>query len=280
MDKKEHIKNLVRHYKVNWEKDKDQSWAELMGKVDMPGPKRANFVFRKWAIAVASVIAVLLLFSILADSFLFTKKYLTNSNVQQSIWLPDSSFVLLNPNSKLNVNYSFITGKRSLKLNGEALFTVQKGKRFTVKFTGGEVRVLGTRFTINAFQNQFPEIYCLSGRVEVKSEKDNIILTDENGAVIKENQIVESVLKPKEKVLDEFNGEFFWENISLKKVFAIIKNRFGYEIMAQSTIENRKFSGSLNMNNLKSVCEVISTAMDLHYSIDEKNKTVIFEDSK
>ncbi len=92
------------------------------------------------------------------------------------VTLADGSVVWLNSSSKLEVPESFTNlNKRDVVLTGEALFEVTKDslKPFSVHtLKGAVVRVLGTKFDIDAYADDKVITTLLEGSVEVRSMKE------------------------------------------------------------------------------------------------------------
>lgn len=278
MENGKNIENLVRNYRVPSEKGSEEIWNGLKTKIERaPAYQIIPLYRRKSFLLAASVLVAALFFTVLADRFLTTKKYYAAT--QQQIILPDNSRVTLNPRSELTVNYSFITGKRNLKLSGEALFEVNPGAPFTVKFEGGKVRVLGTVFTVEAYKNGVPKILCLEGSVAVTTRQNQVVLIPERGVELKNRSEMNPVTIKKEAALAEINGNFNWENEPLETIFVKLENRFGYHPVAAQEIRQRHFSGTMKMQELTAACETVAFAMDLKYRIDEQTKTIVFESS-
>lgn len=102
--------------------------------------------------------------------------YTTGDGERASITLPDGSTVLLNVGSKLEVPATFAAGTRSLKLTGEALFTVthQAGLPFTVLAGTTTTRVLGTTFVVRNYPTDTAAMISVrEGRVSVEGEVVN-----------------------------------------------------------------------------------------------------------
>lgn len=274
------IEKWVKGYQVPSEKNKEDAWKELRAKLPTSNDKEIHpFYFKRWGYLAASVLVVAVLFTFIFDSVYGTLRYFTEGGQQQTIVLPDSTKIKLNPSSELTVNYSVITGKRKLRLNGEALFEVTPGKQFTVKFGWGKVSVLGTRFTISAYENMSPAVNCLSGKVKVTTEKKEALLGAGKGIEIRkgEKPVVTNVQK--QKVIDEINGQYSWTNVPLQTVFKTIENYSGYKISATNEIKSRKFSGHADLNDLAETCGILSFAMDLSFKSNEQSKTIVFESS-
>jgi ferric-dicitrate binding protein FerR (iron transport regulator) len=87
--------------------------------------------------------------------------------------LPDSSWIVLSPNSTIQYNDLFQTnGKRMVYLRGEAYFKVAKDKtKPFVVYTGAiSTMALGTSFTIHAYDNRnIISVFLHTGKVVVQS---------------------------------------------------------------------------------------------------------------
>lgn len=94
---------------------------------------------------------------------------------QIAITLPDSSTVRLNSGAKITYPSVFGRKERKVSLEGEALFDVRHDEEhpFIVSTFASEVKVLGTRFNINADieEDSFTSIL-LSGKVKIKNLRD------------------------------------------------------------------------------------------------------------
>lgn len=80
----------------------------------------------------------------------------TTYGEKKEIHLPDGSTVILNSLSSISYSKKMNGKTRNVTLHGEAYFDVAKNtdKAFIVKAEDIEVKVLGTKFNINAYENQ------------------------------------------------------------------------------------------------------------------------------
>ena len=82
--------------------------------------------------------------------------------------------MLLNSKSTITFNKHNWDTNRTLELNGEAFFDVEKGNTFTVKTSQGNVSVLGTEFNVNASVDFF-RVSCYEGKVKVSEMLTTVI---------------------------------------------------------------------------------------------------------
>jgi ferric-dicitrate binding protein FerR (iron transport regulator) len=93
------------------------------------------------------------------------------------VQLPDGSLVWLNAGSKLTYNNFFSTVNREVSLSGEAYFDVTKNETLplVVDCNGLKVKVLGTRFNVNAYESgEKAEVVLEEGTVELLNANSTI----------------------------------------------------------------------------------------------------------
>lgn len=100
----------------------------------------------------------------------------TNPSGQKSkVFLPDGSIVWLNAQSTIQYIEDFSDSLRTVELSGEAFFEIERDtlSPFIVKTQDVDVRVLGTKFNVNAFESNGGDVTVAltEGAVEVTSRK-------------------------------------------------------------------------------------------------------------
>ncbi|MBC5622961.1 FecR domain-containing protein [Butyricimonas hominis] len=105
-----------------------------------------------------------------------------------SMKLSDATMVYLNAETDLSYPVQFYGEERRVKLTGEAYFDVTKSdKPFVVEVNGFEVKVLGTRFNIHAYQEETRfETTLEQGRVQVQTKDHTLLLEPGEQAVLTE----------------------------------------------------------------------------------------------
>ena len=151
--------------------NKEKVFNSVQDKINQKTKVRS--LFSGWMYVAAASVAILFgLFFFLNQPTEFS----TDFGEQLAVKLPDNSKVLLNSKSSISFNEKEWKYNRTVKLEGEAYFKVQKGEKFTVITKEGTVAVLGTQFTVNSDENYF-EILCFEGKVLVNSKEHKSILT-------------------------------------------------------------------------------------------------------
>ncbi len=98
--------------------------------------------------------------------------YTTNKGERATITLPDGSSVHLNVATRLEVPADYAFGNRTIKIEGEAFFTVVQNSSavFTVISERSKTRVLGTRFAVREYATDSTAVISVrEGKVSVGS---------------------------------------------------------------------------------------------------------------
>lgn len=182
--------------------------------------------------------------------------------------LPDESSIHINADSKITYNKRRWEDERTLTLEGEAFFEVQKGKSFKVVTDHGTVTVLGTAFNVYTRKDGF-QVLCTEGRVEVTSDEDSVILNPNqkthlhNGALVKTNTI-------NTQPVDWMQGVYNFHDASLSSVLDAISRQFDVDILADSEIRDNVYNGSFRSDDLMDALEAVCFPMNLDSDVQGK----------
>ena len=111
----------------------------------------------------------------------------------QTIHLPDQSVVMLAPESRMSYPVSFGQQNRTVYLSGEATFAVTRntGNPFLVHANEVVTKVLGTRFTVRAFDRESKvQVQVQSGQVSVYRNEPATSSVRQKGVMLLTNQQV------------------------------------------------------------------------------------------
>ncbi|MBL7858606.1 MAG: FecR family protein [Cyclobacteriaceae bacterium] len=176
-------------------------------------------------------------------------KEINNGSQPKTIVLGDGTIIHLEPRSSLFYPEVFADGYREVKLNGEAFFDVARDpqKPFVVHAGQLVTKVLGTSFTIRAFQDEKKVLVKVrSGKVSVSKEPDgknrgslgndpmNGVLLSPNQQVIyalDDARLVKSLVENPILLNPSPNQRFEFKNTPLSEVFTILEEAYGIEIL-------------------------------------------------
>lgn len=189
---------------------------------------------------------------------------------QFQLILPDGTKVWLNAASSLKYPTHFSGNERKVEIKGEAYFEVAKNaqKPFIVTLPqGAEVRVLGTHFNINAYDDEDAiKTTLLEGKVRVVKEvgskkyeagsmKNEVNLKPGEQAVLAPDSPLAINNSPNiDKVMAWKNGVFNFENATLQEVMHQLERWYDIEVVYETGIPNLEFVGKmgrdLSLNNV------------------------------
>ena len=169
--------------------------------------------------------------------------------------LPDGSKVELNADSKIWVNPKDWEENRSVRLEGEAFFEVEKGSTFTVETSRGRVQVLGTSFNVFS-RDAFLEVECFTGRVEVTLPEGNSkSLSAGLGVKAMPNENLSAIFEIDTTIRAGWRiGKIDMDDVSLQRALDEIERQFDQEIEVQvsDSLRNKLYDFYFETSNLDS----------------------------
>ena len=193
---------------------------------------------------------------------------------QFRLTLPDGSQVWLNSASSVKYPTAFIGMQRKIEITGEAYFEIahNPAKPFIVSVNGMKVKVLGTHFNINAYDDEASvKTTLLEGSVSL--EKAGVVATLTPG---QQAQLGNS---GKIKVIDNVdidqvvawkNGYFSFNRADLQTVMRQIARWYDVDISYEGKIPERQFGGKIDRNNNASEVLKILRETKVHFRIEGK----------
>lgn len=194
---------------------------------------------------------------------------------QTEVFLPDSSFVLLNADSRIRYNKSAWENERKVELQGDAFFTVKKGSQFKVKTEQGTVTVLGTEFEVKD-RDKYYEVICYSGSVQVVTGQHSVVLKPQSAFRIidnkEENYTISNQSEP-----DWLSGQSSFKSVPLQYVLKELERQYRVSVKAEGVDLNQLFTGSFSHENLNIALESITFPVNLDYRINGNKIVLSFE---
>ncbi len=254
----------------------EAEWQHFKKKVDLPISK--TVAMPKTEVAPASsnwlkIAAAIILVAIAT----FTVRYfitgdgtvnLVAENETSLHTLPDGSTVTLNLNSSLSYESHFGEGTRSVVLNGEAFFEVQKDEAnpFVINTSSSQITVLGTSFNVRAYRNNTEtEVVVNTGKVKFASDNSSVeleagergTLQASSGEILKAANTDGNFLSWKTKVLT-------FENAGLDEVVAAINRAYDAEITIKTDVPaDCQLNVTFKQQSLESLINVLENTLDL-----------------
>ncbi len=249
--------------------DTDAAYERLKEKRNAPPKAKIIGMPRSRFLAVAASILVLIgvgsLF-FLGDSEVENTTVSVSKGERKNVTLPDNSTVALNANSSIVYNKGTWKEKRNVKLDGEAHFTVKKGKRFKVTTKHGTVEVLGTQFNV-LDRNDRTEVICYTGKVRVTDSKGkSTILTKGMAARMNKGSLTDD-WEPEIKDKPDWQlGYSSFNNVPLQDVVDELEAQYDITVNVNIDISARLYRGFFPHDNLDSALALIFGPMQLKYT--------------
>lgn len=200
-----------------------------------------------------------------------------------TIWLEDKSFVVLQPQSKLEYPVHFEKGSREVYLEGEAFFQVQKDpeRPFVVHAHEIVTRVLGTSFTVRNFAGEKDvKVQVKSGKVSVLKEQgdsatdrdavEGVILTPNQQVVYerREMKMTKSLVENPRVLTPIAKQEFEYADAPVADVFRAVEEAYGVDIVFdEQVLANCHLNASLTdvslYDKLKLICKGINATYEV-----------------
>lgn len=213
-------------------------------------------------------------------------KEINNSDSPKKILLADGTSITLEPRSSLQYPENFEDNFREVKLEGEAFFDVAKDRRrpFLVYSDKLVTKVLGTSFTIRAFQHEKDFLVKVkTGKVSVYTASDleaNKAKTDSqlSGTLLTPNQqvvfsrsaqtITKSLVESPSIVNPSANYDFEYKDAPLRDVFGELKTAYGIDIVYdEEVMGDCRLNASLNdmalYDKMRLICKGVNASYEL-----------------
>jgi len=241
--------------------------------------QKAGFTTKRKFLSIATKVAAVLTGLLLAGYLLFVRtngisdSWATEYGEQKKLYLPDSSYVVLNSKSSLTIKDWETDGPREIWLKGEAYFDVRHintGKsdlknpqHFIVHTKDLDVEVLGTAFNVRQ-RREKTEVVLQRGAIVLKT-KASTLLMHPGDIVIYEssnNRLNKSTALPGEYVRWQ-EKKLMLNEPTLLEICNYLEDNFGKRILFEdSSMKSKKIEGPILINNLEDALFVISTVLN------------------
>lgn len=195
---------------------------------------------------------------------------------KSQIKLIDGTKVWLNAGSNLKLNADFGDKRREVILYGEASFEVARNEEvpFIVKAGQVDVKVLGTSFNVNTYQeNGVIKVALLRGAVELLSEQGEVVKLSPNELAVYDisSGKISTCEIDVEEVLGWWENKLIFKGETFMQIAGILERAYNVNIhIHNKELKKRRFVGDfVNNNSIEQIMEVISTRENFTYKIKE-----------
>lgn len=236
--------------------------------------------FFRWGYSAAAIILLFLIGFWMTNYVANSYITIVGKNQDRTAYvLPDSSKVWINKGSSISYKKNFLKD-RTIKLEGEALFSVRKrhGALFSVYTHKSRVVVKGTEFNINSKKNQ-TEVTLFKGKVSFNIIGSNAEVEMNPNDQIIYNLYTGEVTKKKVDIVeyDWRLNEYSFTGKSLKELVEFLYRLHGVEIAFENKKEEKAlFTGVIRKSeSLSETLDKICFSFDMKYKKDKNGKTII-----
>jgi len=245
-------------------------------------PKRFN---RWWmsaaAVITALVIGTLVLYYVRKPDYIYIS---TPYAATKTVWLPDSSEVVLNANSSCRFNRNHTSGKREVWITGEAYFKVRHidqdgaAQPFAVYAGDAVIEVLGTEFNVKV-TNNLTRVLLQRGKVRfsVPAGKVSTIMKPNDYCLYSaETGILTSHILNPVLLTSWLEKKYRFEKATVQDVCETLKEYFGFDfIIRNSKLDKLTISGTLELQNEQVMLQVLGEL--LHTTVTREGNQIIIE---
>ena len=202
-----------------------------------------------------------------------------------NLTLSDGTRVWINVGSSLTYPIAFTDNERKVKMTGEAYFEVTRNPRmpFLVQHNGATVKVLGTHFNVNTYEDESSErITLLKGSVSVSQGTISELLKPGQQARI-DNDGYNGIKILNDVNIDEVmawrDGKFMFDkNTNIYTIMRQVSRWYNVDVEYQGKI-NQRFWGSISKDvNVSQVLKILETAGGIKFKVEE-NKIIVMSES-
>lgn len=196
---------------------------------------------------------------------------------QYQVTLPDGSRVWLNAESSITFPIGLTANERRVSITGEAYFEVahNAARPFIVSKGGMNVKVLGTHFNINAYDDENAvRVTLLEGSVEVKSqtgsEKSQVIIKPGQQAVsINNGKLKIETNVDLEQVMAWKNGRFELGGNTIEPIMRQVARWYDVEIEYRGIKPTDNFMGGTSrQDNVSELLKILESTKAVKFEID------------
>jgi ferric-dicitrate binding protein FerR (iron transport regulator) len=249
----------------------EESFQSIQQKIAHKNATPKTKVVHLWKYAAVAA-SVALLFG-LYQTFYFANTIDSGFGATQTVVLQDRSVVTLNAKSTLKYPNQF-KWNRTLQLDGEAFFEVEKGSTFTVKTNFGTVEVLGTKFNVFT-DNDFFEVQCYEGKVRVKINNEITDLTQNKSVRFSAGQLDLKEIQV-ETSPTWMHQESSFVNVPFDVVINNFNKQFKKKVSYPEHLKKIKFTGNFSNTNIETALKSITIPLQLKYVT--QNNTIILSE--
>ena len=192
--------------------------------------------------------------------------------------LSDGSLVWLNAASSITYPTVFAGNERKVSMMGEAYFEVSENKAmpFFVEHDQLLIKVLGTHFNVNAYDNEASnKVTLLSGLVDVGNGKISKRLVPGQQATVSKTVFSVDENIDTDEVLAWKNGQFYFGGSDIRSIMKQIERYYDVEVEFRDEVPYRFVAKISRDVNVSAFLEKLELTNLIHFKIEGKKIIVM-----
>ena len=213
------------------------------------------------------------------------KEYNTLNNPRGSkvisLVLADSSRVWLNAASSLRYPTAFTGNERKVEVTGEAYFEVTHNEAmpFVVSNEKTTVRVLGTRFNVNAYDDESSvNVTLLQGSVSlttINKKQPTIVRPGEQARIDESGRVELSDKVDLEEVMAWKNGLFSYKSADIGAIMRQISRWYNVDVVFEKPVHEKFYAEAPRNTSVSVLLKMLEATKAVHFKIGEKTISVM-----
>jgi ferric-dicitrate binding protein FerR (iron transport regulator) len=198
---------------------------------------------------------------------------------QYTVTLPDGTNVWLNSESSLTYPVAFNGADRSVTLKGEAYFEVAKNKQlpFIVRTPQVNVKVLGTHFNVNAYEDDNDvKTTLLEGSVNLSNQATSAMLVPGQQGISGANSKIITRKANINQVMAWKAGYFIFRDSNIHQIMKQISRWYDVEIEYKGDSSTKTFGGTYAKNkDINELLKGLELTGLVHFKIEGRRIIVM-----
>jgi len=208
--------------------------------------------------------------------------YRVDKGVKGRVVLPDSTVIVLNSGSTMDVLSDFGEGERRVFLDGEGWFEVTSDQQhpFWVETPSGiTVKVTGTQFNLCSYKDEDFNVYLSKGSIELEGTTPGIpSRVKPSQQVSVRHGKVNSALadeKTRKNATAWKEGVLVFEDKPMREALPMLERWYGvrFNVMGVDLMKER-LTGEFDTETIQDVMNVLSLTHHFYYNINGKEITI------
>ncbi|ACU60754.1 FecR family protein [Chitinophaga pinensis] len=192
--------------------------------------------------------------------------------------LSDGTKVWLNADTRLRYPSRFPQDARLVSVEGEAYFevTTDAARPFTVQSNHASIKVLGTAFNINTYENNIAATL-VQGKIVVHHKGDSTYLSPGEQLLSKAPYDNAKVRNVDTDIYTAWkDGELVFVETTLEDICRRLERIYNYRIiLPEGEIRNRKIEANLpQYKEISTITELLEKMTDVHFNVNQKERTI------